>query len=128
MKYPDSYKDREKLVASLRDKVIEELRYIELKINDWNDDCGFNRIIINNDDWYVELDIFVDGFVEEDSGDYYNPPEAWLKSVESHSEASIYLKDGEEEYEIEESLVNNLICYINCYIEDSYGEFKKNRR
>lgn len=128
MKYPDLYKDREKLVASLRDKVIEELKYIELKINDWNDADGFNRIIIDNDDWYVELYIFVDGFVEEDSGDYYNPPEAWLKSVESHSEGSIYLKDGEEEYEIEESLVNNLICYINGYIEDSYGEFKKNRR
>ena len=121
MKYPDRYKDREELIASLTDEVIEELRYMEFKINNWNDDVGLNRIIIDNEDWYIDLDIVIDGYVEEDSGDYYTPPEAWLKSVESHSEGSIYLKDDEEEYEIEESLVSNLLYQVDRYIEDRYA-------
>ena len=121
MKYPDRYKDREELIASLTDEVIEELRYMEFKINNWNDDVGLNRINIDNEDWYIDLDIVIDGYVEEDSGDYYTPPEAWLKSVESHSDGTIYLKDGEEEYEIEESLVNNLLYQVDRYIEDRYA-------
>ena len=121
MKYPERYKDREELIASLTDEVIEELRYMEFKINNWNDDVGLNRIIIDDEDWYIDLDIVVDGYVEEDSGDDYTPPEAWLKSGESHSEASIYLKDGEEEYEIEESLVSNLLYSVDRYIEDRYA-------
>lgn len=44
MKYPERYKDREELIASLTDEVIEELRYMEFKINNWNDDVGLNRI------------------------------------------------------------------------------------
>ena len=50
MKYPERYKDREELIASLTDEVIEELRYMEFKINNWNDDVGLNRIIIDNED------------------------------------------------------------------------------
>ncbi len=122
MKYPEKYKDREALISSLTDEVIEELDYKGVLIKNWNDEDGFNRIIIDNEDWYIELDIFVDGYVESDSGDYYTPPEAWLKSVEADAEGSIYLKDGEEEYEIEESLVSNLLYDVERYIEENYAE------
>lgn len=122
MKYPEKYKDREALISSLTDEVIEELDYKGVLIKNWNDEDGFNRIIIDNEDWYIELDIFVDGYVESDSGDYYTPPEAWLKCVEADAEGSIYLKDGEEEYEIEESLVSNLLYDVERYIEENYAE------
>ncbi|MGN0237585.1 MAG: hypothetical protein ACI4AK_05820 [Lepagella sp.] len=122
MKYPDKYKDREALIASLTNEVIEELDYKGVLIKNWNDEDGFNRIIIDNDDWCIELDIFVDGYVESSSGDYYTPPESWLKRVEADAEGSIYLIDGEEVYEIEESLVSNLLYDVERYIEENYAE------
>ena len=117
MKYPDRYKDREELIASLAKKVIRELLRVGVKIKNWNGDNGFNRIIIDNDDWHIELNIFVDGYVESDSDDC----DTLFTFVEAHSEGSIYLKDGEEEYEIEESLVSNLLYQVDGYIEDRYA-------
>lgn len=130
MELPKSYKEREDLVLSLVDDIVESIDH--LNIDGWNGYDSYNYIVYEDENWSIDFEIRVYGECREWPGDQYTPDDRSLTKLDVFGKScNVRFKTPEYDEElddgyiaIDDKIAESLLIEIGYSIQRNFDSFE----